>query len=635
MQKLVSELLIDGIWFRDQAGRISLLRGINLGGSSKFPKTPEGATHRDSAYHDPVNVSFIGRPFPLSEAHEHFRRLQSWGFNVIRLLTTWEAIEHAGPGQYDTGYLSYLRDIVELAGDYGFWVFVDPHQDVWSRFTGGDGAPAWVFDKVGLNWKHFDAADAAVLMHTRYPCDYPVMGWPGNAQRFACATMFTLFFGGNDFAPNTKVNGVPVQEYLQESYLNAILEVVKRLKDFPHLLGYGPMNEPSPGYIGIKDLAQPDPRTPPGLQISGFDGMVAAAGISRRVPFSRLKGWRVKTVGFKTINPGGVSVWMPNATDIWQDHNVWRLSDPKDPGSPPRLLKPDYFSNVKGKKINFLNDYLKPFVLRFIHRVREIHPTAWILIENPPLTQYGLEWKRDAPPNIVNAPHWYDAMTVYTKKLRRHLSFDVFTNKVVFSSRNVTKMFHRQLSLLKQLSNKMGGCPTLIGEFGIPFDMNWKKAYSTCIFDEQAKAFHVNYTVLDNLFLSSILWNYTADNTNQWGDGWNMEDFSIFSHDQQSNPLDINSGGRAVKGFCRPYPRFTAGVPIKLMFNPKNRVFVFEFEADGNVDIPTEIYVPLVQYPHGYNVQLSNGYYERDMSRQVLYVFTSNSGAQTVRINPI
>ncbi|MCJ7533053.1 MAG: hypothetical protein MUO64_18780 [Anaerolineales bacterium] len=28
-------------------------------------------------------------------------------------------------------------------------------------------------------------------------------------------TMFTLFFGGNDFAPKTKVNGEPVQEFLQ------------------------------------------------------------------------------------------------------------------------------------------------------------------------------------------------------------------------------------------------------------------------------------------------------------------------------------------------------------------------------------------------------------------------------------
>jgi hypothetical protein len=64
------------------------------------------------------------------------------GPDVLRLLTTWEAIEHAGPGQYDEEYLTYLRAIVEKAAEYDIACFIDPHQDVWSRWTGGDGAPA-------------------------------------------------------------------------------------------------------------------------------------------------------------------------------------------------------------------------------------------------------------------------------------------------------------------------------------------------------------------------------------------------------------------------------------------------------------------------------------------------------------
>ena len=44
------------------------------------------------------DVSFIDRPIPLSEADEHFGRLASCGFHFIRLLTTWEAVEHEGPG---------------------------------------------------------------------------------------------------------------------------------------------------------------------------------------------------------------------------------------------------------------------------------------------------------------------------------------------------------------------------------------------------------------------------------------------------------------------------------------------------------------------------------------------------------
>ena len=128
-------------WFRDAYGRCVLLRGVNLGGSSKLPAVPDGATHLPESLDPTRTISFIGRPFPLEQADEHFGRLRAWGFNVLRLLTTWEAIEHAGPGRYDTAYLDWFAELVRLAGEYGFFVFIDPHQDVWGRWSGGDGAP--------------------------------------------------------------------------------------------------------------------------------------------------------------------------------------------------------------------------------------------------------------------------------------------------------------------------------------------------------------------------------------------------------------------------------------------------------------------------------------------------------------
>lgn len=58
-------------------------------------------------------VTFVGRPFPLEEAPEHFSRLRRWGLTfstslhsltffrhgntlLVRFLVTWEAVEHAG-----------------------------------------------------------------------------------------------------------------------------------------------------------------------------------------------------------------------------------------------------------------------------------------------------------------------------------------------------------------------------------------------------------------------------------------------------------------------------------------------------------------------------------------------------------
>src|SRR5258705_9078870 len=131
-----SPLRVLGDRFIDADGREVLLRGVNLGGDSKVP-WPDGGTHRPSDFSDHRTVSFIGRPFPLAEAPDHFGRLRSWGFNCLRLLTTWEAIEHAGPGLYDEAYLDYLAEVARLAGDYEFHVVVDFHQDAWSRMSGG------------------------------------------------------------------------------------------------------------------------------------------------------------------------------------------------------------------------------------------------------------------------------------------------------------------------------------------------------------------------------------------------------------------------------------------------------------------------------------------------------------------
>jgi hypothetical protein len=617
-------LTIEKDRFIDSEGRSVLLRGVNLGGSTKVPFAPDGATHNRTDFSDHRDVSFVGRPFPLEEADEHFTRLQSWGFNCLRFLTTWEAIEHKGPGEYDTAYLDYLKNVIERAGEYGFYVFLDPHQDVWSRMTGGDGAPGWLFEKVGLDFETFDSADAAIIMQYQYPDNYPPMCWPQNYQRFPTATMFTLFFGGTDFAPHCHIDGQPVQQYLQTHYINAVQQVAYRLKDLPHVIGYDCLNEPNPGFIGVTDLNTPlhvAGQTMPGLQISPFDGMVAASGIPRTVKIAELKRFGVKIVGETAINPEKVSCWLPGREDIWCREGIWEIEHD------PVLLRPDYFASVRGHSVTFFRDHLRPFINLFAREIRKVHPETFIFIEGEPYHPETMEWGPDDAENVVNASHWYDAITLLTKKFPLLYSYDIMAKKLVFTRRGIKKMFVRQLGQIREASIRMG-MPAVIGEFGIPFDMNNKKAYTTGDFSSQIDALTMNYEALDSLMLNATLWNYTADNTNQWGDQWNLEDFSIFSRDQQKG--DINNGGRAVKGFCRPYAQKIAGNPVEMSFDRKKGKFIFVFEADARVKAPTEIYVPSIQYPQGATVTVAGGRYERKEER--ILVYTDDAGRCTVEI---
>ena len=142
-------LSIAGGHFVDEEERIVLPRGINFSGLSKVPTRPDGATHLGGpTFYEHRDVSFVGRPCALEELDGHLERLQTWGFNLLRLVITWEAVEHAGPGEYDQEYLDFLRRVCLRAGEMGFWIIIDPHQDCWSRWTGGDGAPGWTLEAI-------------------------------------------------------------------------------------------------------------------------------------------------------------------------------------------------------------------------------------------------------------------------------------------------------------------------------------------------------------------------------------------------------------------------------------------------------------------------------------------------------
>ena len=142
------------------------------------------------------------------------------------------------------------------------------------------------------------------------------------------------------------------------------------------------------------------------------------------------------------------------------------------------------------------------------------------------------------------------------------------------------------------------------------------------------------YNALDTLLINSTQWNYTASNRNDLaiGDGWNQEDLSIFSRDQQTNPADINSGGRALAGFVRPYALATQGTPRKMKFDRVTGLFDYTFEADPAASSATEIFVPRLQYPRGFEIEVIGGIAELDLENQRAVIKIKDAGEVRVVI---
>ncbi len=653
---------VSGRFFVDAEGRKVILRGVNLSGDSKVPFTPNGATQNKENWPptDLKNISWIGRPFPREEAEEHYTRLRAWGFNCLRFLTTWEAIEHAGPYEYDEAYLDYFADMVKMAGEYGLYVFIDPHQDVWSRVTGGDGAPLWLFDKIGLDYTKFDAAGMALNMQYLWDEDkkknqYSSMVWGENYKYFPNGTMWALFYGGRDFAPKLMIKDeqsgqqVNVQDYFQIHFIQSMVQIAKRVKDFSHVFGFDSMNEPNHGFIGEKAITRrlrlKDINDPPlpGLAWTPVDGMYAAAGHSFPLEKIGINIWKLTLapVANSIVNPSHVSIWKEGAQDFWKVHGVWA-----DGENGPICPNDDYFRVVNGRKVNLFGDYLLPFATRYADAIRPYNPNWIMLVEDEPVLSIlnpESQWPQNTPTNIANCYHWYDPALSQMKRFFWPITLDVDRIRPVWGLRGVQKMYLRQLGIQpKKSANVNGGnCPCLVGEFGCHTDLNKGKAYKRFPKEGQ-KAFKwttialdLMYNALDKLQLSGTVWAYTPDNTNAFGENWNQEDLSLFSRDQQGGKdwrTDINAGGRAIEGFSRPFARRVSGILHRMEFHRKKGTFLLEYEPDPKITAPSEIYIPPFQYPNGFEVACTGADWNLDASNSLLLITNPNLGRVVLEI---
>jgi hypothetical protein len=348
----------------------------------------------------------------------------------------------------------------------------------------------------------------------------------------------------------------------------------------------------------------------------------------------RLRG--LQEVTRVVLNPDGHSAWLPDSSCIWREHGVWDV----DSSGEPRLLRPHYFTHVQHNgqpyRVDFGRDYLRPFINRFARELQQVDPAAVIFVEQVPRLEMP-HWSRADATNMVNASHWYDIQTLFLRLFIPWVNLNITTGKLVLGRKRIQQLFAAQLADLKRASEeRMGNVPTLIGECGTSFNMPLKLNYALNRFGMQEMALDATFQALEANLLNTTLWNYTADNSNKRGDGWNTEDMSIFSRDQQTGSGSIDDGGRALRAVVRPYPCRTAGIPLQLHFDMRRRHLTYTFRHDVDAQPPTELYIPTLQYPNGCHVNISDGSYEYIPEQQMLrYWHETDNDIHTIQVGRV
>jgi len=174
--------------------------------------------HRICIYHG-VNVSNYSKHsdhnFPW-QTNADFDRLNEWGFNVVRYLVFWSAIEPQR-GTYDTLYINKTLDHIQYLTSIGVSVIIDIHQDLYADTFTGNGFPDWTVRDDGI------------------PFGGRQEPWNLTYLDKAVITSYNNFWHNNT---------------LKNLYVKMVDFLIRSFGNVPGVLGIDVMNEPIPDLSG-------------------------------------------------------------------------------------------------------------------------------------------------------------------------------------------------------------------------------------------------------------------------------------------------------------------------------------------------------------------------------------------------
>lgn len=247
--------------------------------------------------------------------------------------------------------------------------------------------------------------------------------------------MFTLFFAGRDLAPRCVINGQNIQDFLQNHYIDAFVELAKAIAAYENgslldtcVIGWDSLNEPSPGFIGLNHIgATPAEQQPKlGTVPTAFESMQLGMGRKVILPYYHFGTFGPIQSKTKEIDPKGISVWSFahdhlwqfergeswQETCVWAQHGVWELG--ADAQS-DRILLPAYFSasGSSAASRDFMPTYWKAHVTSYFQAIRKIHPEAILFIQPPVFEVPSALSETLVQDRACLSTHFYDGSVIF------------------------------------------------------------------------------------------------------------------------------------------------------------------------------------------------------------------------------
>jgi len=527
-------------WFKDKYGRYIIFRRINVAQRTKLPPyLPLLRLGVKTASSEDLQEEIRERQKDLSH-------LKDLGFNVVRLLVTWKAIEpslNQEPKLLPDGerYLQLVKQIIDhFYYKLGIYIIIDFHQDIAHEDFGGDGFPDWTIKK-----------DIYYFLYKIYSYFLE----PEQVKKLWFLRYFTNKLVKRtleDFWENRLIinrKRIPVRTHFEKSVLQTVTFFCHSNNDrrHPGILGYELFNEPYQiNFITNKE----------------FETKHLSRLYSNIIGKMRI----IDSKSFIFIEPR-------------VDWNLFPVVDIENSFSWQNKIR----LKLKIKNLSSLIDISK-FKSKLEIKIKTY------LSENECL----LNLLRDRG---VFSFHYYDPK----------IMFLALTGKAFVDMKSKHLEWTELFNEMNRVTVSTG-CIPFITEFGANYDWKIKldqESEEIYKLDQESEEIYnkfnkfprayidLQYRQIERLLLNSTYWVYDLYNTDKGNDNWNMENFSILGPKRKP---------RYEKIIARPYPIRSSAKPELLFFDLKSKLCTVMLNGK-TVDEPTLIFVPSkIQYNSKFQV---------------------------------